>query len=225
MSLHGRVPGTSTEFHATNVGGDQLKVTTVVCLWIVLLPFLFTGGAASAATFTEVGDAGGTPGTAQITVGTGALNTIFGTLSPATDTDVFRIFITNPDLFSITMAGTSLSSDNDTELYVLDAAGNLVFSDDDGGAGLLSQVNAGALAGRSAGFYLVAYNLFNSSAIGTPVTGWTVSPSPSQTGAVQLNFTNAEFAAADVPEPASLVLTGAGALALLGCTRLRRRPR
>lgn len=200
-----------------------MRLTRTVWTWAVL-PLFLAGGIATAATFTEVGDAGGTPGTAQVTTGSGSLDTIFGTLSPATDTDVFKIFITNPSLFSITMVGTSLSADNDTELYVLDAAGNLLFSDDDGGPGALSRLNAGQFAGNPAGLYLVAYNLFSSAPIGsTPVTGWSVSPSPAQTGAVQLNFTNAEFAASDVPEPASLALVGVGGLGLLAGHLRRRR--
>ena len=48
---------------------------------------------AQAGVWNEVGDAGNTPGTAQTTLGAGSLTTIFGTLSPAGDTDVFKIYV------------------------------------------------------------------------------------------------------------------------------------
>lgn len=186
---------------------------------IVLLFLISLAGSVSAVTWNEVGDAGDTPLTAQTPIGTGALNTIIGTISSGTDTDVFRIYIPDPNIFAVTMDGTALSVDNDTELYILDALGNLVFNDDDGGPGWLSQANAGALAGRPGGIYLVAYNLFSSipeNAQLNPVTGWTVNPFHSQTGTVQLNLTGAEFVpqtaaeTASVPEPSTWLLLGSG---------------
>ena len=119
---------------------------------------------------------GDTPFTAQTPIGTGALNTIIGTLSPATDTDVFRIYIPDPSIFAVDMIGTSLSGDNDTELYILNALGNLVFNNDDSGPGWLSQVNAGNLTGQSAGIYLIAYNLFSSVPENSQLNPVTVGP-------------------------------------------------
>jgi hypothetical protein len=200
-------------------------ITSLVAF--LLAPKLF----ATTITWTEVGDAGGTPGTAQTPIGSGALDMIIGNLSPATDTDVFRVYVPNPSLFSITMNGTALSGDHDTELYVLDATGKLVFNDDDGGPGFLSQMNAGALNGAPGGIYLIAYNLFSSVPTNSqldPVTGWTVNPFQAQTGTVRLNLTGVEFAPAAtgfdaaqaVPEPNSIVLLGIGVLGLI--KKLRR---
>ncbi len=202
-----------------------------VAVAAIALLLLSLSGAASAVTWNEVGDAGNTPLTAQTPLGSGALDVIIGALGSATDTDVFRIYIPDPNIFAVTMNGTALSGDNDTELYILDALGNLLFNDDDGGPGWLSQANAGALAGRPGGVYLVAYNLFSSlpeNAQLNPVTGWTVNPFHSQTGTVQLNLTGAEFApqtAADVssvPEPGSLLLLAAGLAGFAGRKKPRR---
>jgi len=200
-------------------------ITSLVAF--LLAPKLF----ATTISWTEVGDAGGTPNTAQTPIGSGALDMIIGNLSPATDTDVFRVYVPNPSLFSITMNGTALSGDHDTELYVLDATGKLVFNDDDGGPGFLSQMNAGALNGAPGGIYLIAYNLFSSVPTNSqldPVTGWTVNPFQAQTGTVRLNLTGVEFAPAAtgfdaaqaVPEPNSIVLLGIGVLGLI--KKLRR---
>lgn len=187
---------------------------TAIALWTIALP-------SPGAIWHESGDAGGTPATAQITHGLGSLDTIQGSVDPASDVDVFSIRILDPALFSIGMVGTALSGDNDTTLYVLDNAGNLIFSDEDSGPGLLAQVDAGSLAGYSPGVYLVAYSVFGSTPNGAePVLGWGFDPAfpPAQTGKVQLNLTESGFA---IPLPAGIWLFGS-ALAALGGFRIRR---
>jgi len=202
----------------------QTRNCRIIGASIVLLLLVSLAGSVSAVTWNEIGDAGDTPLMAQTPIGTGALNIISGAINSGTDTDVFRIYIPDPNIFAVTMNGTTLSGDNDTELYVLDALGSLVFNDDDSGPGWLSQVNAGALAGRPGGIYLVAYNQFSSipeNAQLNPVTGWTFLNNPSQTGMVQLNLTGAEFVPqpasaelASVPEPSTWLLLGSGLVGL-----------
>lgn len=201
----------------------QQKKHRIIGALAVFLFFIAMATKASAVTWNEIGDAGDTPLTAQTPIGTGALNTIIGTLSPATDTDVFKIYIPDPSIFSITMNGTDLiGSGDDTELWVMNTLGNLVFNDDDSGPGWLSQLNAGALTGQPGGIYLIAYNQFSAVPIDdqlNPILGWNFIGNPPQTGTVQLNLTGAEFApqfaaaeVAPVPEPSSLLLFSVGFL-------------
>jgi len=78
-------------------------------------------------TFTEVGDAGGLPATADLTAGAGvgALTAIEGILSPDSGdvADMFEIFLTDGVTFSATTVG---GAGFDTELFLFDSAG-LVF--------------------------------------------------------------------------------------------------
>ncbi|WP_394754748.1 hypothetical protein [Crenothrix sp.] len=200
-----------------------------LCL-VVLLSSLGFGQSALASTlgvWNELGEAGNTPGTAQHLTGTGVLDTITGTMNnTGTDTDVFRIYISDPANFSITMDGTSLSFDNDTNLYVLDDSHHLLFADADSGPdGLLSQLNAGQFASHAAGFYLVAYNIYETLTVrdndveygvdvfppNMLVKGWRTTGNSPQFGTVQLNFTGARFDApplpSSVPTPVPLILT------------------
>ncbi len=205
-----------------------------------LLSSLCFGQSAVAGLWTEVGDAGGTPLTAQHLTGSGVLNTIYGNIGdPGTDTDVFRIYINDPANFSINMAGTNLSGDNDTALYVLDELGNLLFANDDIDTvnnNYLSQLSTGEFASQLPGFYLVAYNIYESFSINDDniefdpnhlpllpihIKGWHVTDESPQTGPVQLGFTGARFDApppTPVPAPVLLALTLAG-LAGLGFSK------
>ena len=96
-----------------------------------LFPFLVALCSANAATFNEVGDAGNLPSTAQTTTNTNeTFNEIRGALSPTTGDgeDLFKIFINGGGDFSAkTIGGVAF----DSELFLLDASGHGVYSNDD----------------------------------------------------------------------------------------------
>ena len=162
-------------------------------------------------------DAGELLGTAQDTTGTGAvLESISGSLidlgsaTPIDDVDLFKILITNPAAFSVTVTA-SLSDDNDAQLYLFDAAGIEVLYSDDGGVGFLPQFDAGDLI-DPAGEYFLAFNLFATApeTVGNLDTGWDHDPAPFQTGPYTLSLTGVETAGAAVPEPSTLALLSLG---------------
>ena len=163
-------------------------------------------------------DAGELVATAQDTTGTGAvLESISGTLinlgteaDPVDDVDLYKILITNPAAFSVTVTA-SLSDDNDAQLYLFDAAGIEVLYSDDGGVGFLPQFDAGDLI-DPAGEYFLAFNLFATvpETEGNLDTGWDHDPLPFQTGPYTLSLTGVETAGAAVPEPSTLALLSLG---------------
>lgn len=77
--------------------------------------------------WTEVGDAGDLPATAQMTNCTSTLDEIRGSC-PAGDVDLFLILITNPAQFSATTCG---GTNDDSKLMLFDLDGNGVTYDDD----------------------------------------------------------------------------------------------
>jgi hypothetical protein len=172
--------------------------------------------------WTETGDAGELPGTAQavLTSPADALDAITGELADlggVDDIDLFRIQIVDPDGFSVTFAG-SLSEDNDAHMFLFDEQGSLVLYNDDGSSGVEPEFGLGDLAGGDPGIYLLGIALFETLPANDPLTAWDRAPFPLQFGNYRLSFTGA----ATVPEPAEW---GAlAALGLFGWTLLRRRP-
>ena len=165
---------------------------------------------ANGVVWLEVGDASDNPQIAQLTTGVGTLDQIQTTLGTAIDSDSFQFRILDASAFSVNLLGTNLSGDNDTEIYITDIAGNLIFANDDFD-GLLSGLSAGSFPGPS-GDYVFSVNLFSSLPIGDPITGFSIEPNPVQTGPVVVNFTGAGFAV--IPESSSAFLILLGGLRL-----------
>jgi PEP-CTERM motif len=105
------------------VSRASLTCIVVLCLFLHTQP-------SHATTFTELGDAGNLPGTAQVMNGIGLLTEINGTLSPANGDaqDMYRIYIDGGRTFSATTVG---GVGFDSELFLFDGSGKGVYANDD----------------------------------------------------------------------------------------------
>lgn len=119
---------------------------------------------ATAAIWTEVGDAGPLPATAQAVIPNESLTSISGTLSPVTDADMYLIFIDGGGTFSATTVGQP-GTLFDSQLFLFDSTGRGVYAnDDDGSAGGIGEFRSTlpanhALTPRTPGlYYLVITN-------------------------------------------------------------------
>jgi hypothetical protein len=92
---------------------------------------------AASITWAEVGDAGQTLGSAQAVTGNpgDSLTTITGSISSASDHDLFIIRITNGAAFSATTVGQPGTLD-DTQLFLFNSAGIGVYANDDAANGI-----------------------------------------------------------------------------------------
>ncbi|MBX3482161.1 PEPxxWA-CTERM sorting domain-containing protein [Phenylobacterium sp.] len=215
-------------------------------LQAVLLGSALIAGPAAAQAVNEVGDAGQSLATAQVTSGyVATINGYLGNLATdgtfVPDTDMYRITITNPALFSASATTHDLFEDfdgdtfphDDTELFLFDAAGILVgYSDDYDGFN--PRFALGDFAGLAAGDYFLAFNLFSihptfadgpfdhqpTGGLEGPLTGW-FGYSQHRTGAYTITLTGVgsrtqaeiDLPPATVPEPAAwaLLILGFGA--------------
>ncbi|MEN3000793.1 MAG: DVUA0089 family protein [Armatimonadota bacterium] len=120
---------------------------------------------AQAQTWTEQGDAGDLPETAQST-GSGSLTEIQGSLG-ASDVDMYAIYISDPANFSASTVGGATW---DTQLWLFDSDGKGVVHNDDavGTAVTQSRIDnsTGCLTGRQPGVYYLAISRFNRDPIG-----------------------------------------------------------
>jgi len=162
------------------------------------------------------------------------LDSITGTIASDSDQDMFEIFINDPATFSASTnnSGTDLTVDDDTMLFLLDRNGFGVLGNDDADdTSFKSTIPTGSLTG-AAGVYFIAVSIFANTPIssggeifdlaalgvtgaavgpngpggGSPITGWDLSPDPSQTGPYRIDLTGATF----VPEPSTVALTALG---------------
>lgn len=182
------------------------------------------------------GDAGDLPGTAQVTMGVGALTMITGD-HPANDVDMFAINIVSPGSFSASTIGLTTM---DTQLFLFDSTGMGVTMDDDdpSGVGGFQSIITGVFVSAPGLYYLAISNynadpssvgglIWNNTPFdverapdgpgaGSPVISWSVSGGTVATYGIAL--TGAEYGA--VPEPATFAVLGLG---LVGLAALRRR--
>ena len=130
----------------------KIAITAVaVAVSLGLVPSAFAA--------VEDGDAGDLPSTAQ-DLGSGEVQAIFGTFSGGGDVDVYRVCLTDgPSFFASTVGATTL----DTQLFLFDANGRGVYSNDDAMIGVRgSRLPSGHRFSPSApGEYFVALSSFN----------------------------------------------------------------
>jgi hypothetical protein len=218
------------------------------CL-VFSLSLVCAAASLQAATLAEIGDAGDLPATAQAALGQAfgtPLDAITGSIASDSDQDMFQIVVTNPAGFSASTnnAGTELTLDDDTMLYVFDANGFAVAGVDDSATSSKAALPAGSLSGQPMGIYHVAVSLYFTTPVSAggemfdlfelfgsevavapngpggaqPITGWDLFPDPPQTGPYRIELTGATF----VPEPSG---PAPEACALLGVVALARATR
>ena len=186
--------------------------------------------------YQELGDAGELPATSQGTPA-GILVGIDGRLSYSGDRDMYAITITDPSIFS---AQTVMGGD--TQLFLFDAAGYGIFSDDDSGGNLLSLLPAGnpALTSLTPGRYFLAISNFNSDPMSVdgfifgagnlkgpigvgranPIVGWSPSTAAGYSYSIALKgAAGAVGGASPIPEPTTALF----GLALAGTALSSRR--
>ena len=129
-----------------------------------------------AGTFTEAGDAGQLPDTAETvnsqTSGT-TFNAISGTLDNNNDVDLYEIFLPSGQTFSATTVGGSAI---DTQLFVFDVSGSLLYDNDDSAGTYQSTVPIyETFTPAESGTYYLGISSYDNdpvSSAGLPLSGW-----------------------------------------------------
>jgi hypothetical protein len=126
------------------------KLIAICCILTVAI-----AGSNALGAWTEVGDAGDLPGTAQVVTGSGTLDTIFGVMNDP-DVDMYQIYVSDPAGFSAYATGF------DPQLFLFDQSGLGVYGDDDSGGGLNALLPAGnTYSPTTPGIYYLAISEFN----------------------------------------------------------------
>lgn len=197
--------------------------------WLLACSFLGLTGPALAGAIVEVGDAGDLPGTAQVTTGTTDITSIAGTISDASDVDMYRIRVTGS---TAVLLQASTTSAIDSQLFVFDAHGMPIIGNDDLGFSLDASITAALLPG----IYYVAVTSWDRDPVNAggmelfdDIGGalqMPINPGPvagyNDTGGVGSYLIEVRGVAPAVPEPGTLSLLGA-LLASAGFARVARR--
>ncbi|MDQ6859659.1 MAG: DVUA0089 family protein [Verrucomicrobiota bacterium] len=204
-------------------------------------------GSLHAQIYAEIGDAGQTLGTAQSTGIPGTtLSAITGTISSATDADLFFIRITSFTTFSATTVNATTMID--TALFLFDITGAPIYTNDDAsGISLQSRLPGGSsfTLSLAPGVYILGISLSgnepinlnsqllfagypsgDSTAVRGPSTGnnpmtlsnFSGQTSFPETGVYRIDLTSTQAA---VPEPSTIALVACGAVALTVAIRRR----
>ena len=207
--------------------------------------------ASRAGMYTEVGDAGDLPATAQVV--SGAAGTSLTSISGQTtltnkisDSDMFEIYISSPSSFSASTTGFAAGANNfDTQLALFTASGvGVIANDDAASGGEQSTLPAGSLTLGAGDYYLLLsgsgrYAATSTGALvfpnyhdGTTASTATVpantnnpiaeyTGNSSEAGNYVIALTGAQFVST-VPEPGVRAVVLAGAAALGFCRWTRR---
>jgi hypothetical protein len=188
------------------------------------------------------GDAGGLPGTANITTGPGFLNKIIGTLADVTTgADMYEIDISDPSAFLATTVIHGADPLQNPALYLFDINGNGVIGNDNTVTDAQASISDSAL---TKGLYYILItasghlpangkdlifgdltNTTNTSTPGSPVQitkyiDSSLTPNPADGGKdYEIDLTGARFAVA--PEPSTVGLIGLGLLSVVWRARVR----
>jgi hypothetical protein len=189
-------------------------------------------------TWCEVTDAGPLPSNAQATIGTGTLDDIIGKIGDGTGgADMYSIYIPDPSDFSANWTGYGSSPLTPAALYLFDLNGNGIEAADDGSPAL------GGFAGAP-GFYFIDIApdgndpQYHTSGGNDPIFTFSggltfpnggAGPITSYSkggcgvdceGGYDINLSGAQFS--NLPEPGSMLLTGAAMMGLAGLLKRRR---
>ncbi len=149
---------------------SMLEVTAVGITSAAVARTWFSDGLTSPGVWSEDADAGELLNTAQLVLGSGSLTRINGTVSTQNDTDMYRIEASS-SLLSATTEGTG-GSLIDPQLFLFDASGALIAFNDDIVQGVNRQSRLSNIPVTLGATYYIAVNSWSRQPNGTPPSSW-----------------------------------------------------